>query len=134
MPPDVAGQVVCRLVAACPFLLQRFEHNPIEITTQAAGIRCNGGAMAERNRTDPSARFDGCLLADHASHFIVGYATHFFTFQRCRSGKQLVENHAQGIDIATGIDVLDIRFCLFRAHVLGSPNHATELSKGRLAG
>ena len=53
----------------------------------------------------PRARLGRLFLADLAQDLGVGGLAHFGTAERSRAGEQLVEQHAQRVDIAARVDV-----------------------------
>ena len=54
--------------------------------------------------------------------------------QRRRAGQQLVQQHAQRVDVAAGVDVEVVQLRLLGAHVLQRADHRAELGEQRLLG
>ena len=73
-------------------------------------------------------------LADHAADLVVAAAAQRLGIEGGRADEQFVEQHAQRIDVAAGIDIGVAERRLLGAHVLGRPDQLAVLGKVRLLG
>ena len=78
---------------------------------------------------DPGAGARRLVLADHPPHLVQAGAAEGLLVERRGAGQQLVEQHAQRIDVAAGIDVQPAHLRLLGAHV---QRRADELRQGRV--
>ncbi len=53
---------------------------------------------------------------------------------RCTAGEKLVQENAQGIDVAPGVDIQRIHLGLFGTHVLERSDDLTEFGEERSVG
>src|SRR6185295_14583226 len=104
-PHDVGGETVGRSITPAPFLLQRLEHDPIEIAAQerpeparlAAAI-AGDDREAFAERADALARPRRFLFADEPLHFRVRRLAQRHRFERRRAGEKLVQKNAERVD------------------------------------
>ena len=111
-PLDVVGQADGRLVPPLPLLRQRLHHDPVEVAPHQprqprrldrAGWRRGVGSASDvliRLR-----RRRRLVLADHPQHLVERRLPDRLAVDRRRAGQQLVEDHAQRVDVAPGVDV-----------------------------
>ena len=87
-----------------------------------------------RERADHRAGPPWFLLANDPSHLVEGRLLQPLFLKRRRAGQQLVQQDAQRIDIAAGIDVDHAQARLLGTHVQRCPDHLRELGIDRLFG
>ena len=108
----VQREAVGRLVAAVAVLLQRLHHDPVQLAAdqlrQLRRLRVPLG-RDRRQRVlrlrQPGARPGRLLLADDAADLVVGRLLEPLLGERRRAGQQLVQEHAERVDVAAGVDV-----------------------------
>ena len=81
--------------------------------------------------TQPRARLRRLLLANDPQHFVKRRLLQPFSLEGRRAGQQLIEQHAQRIDVAAGVDVELVELGLLGTHVLHRPEHLAELREHR---
>ena len=145
---QVQRQRVGRLVAPVAVLLQRLHHDPIEVALDqpshlrrlrlVAGFdRCRARLRLRQFRRwfrsrrgvsptgqtgplefrEPRARPDRVFLADNPQDLVERRLAQSFPVRR-RAGQEFIQEHAQRIDIAAGVNVERVEGRLFGAHVL----------------
>ena len=137
---DVAREIVGRFVAARAVLLQRLHHDPVQLVAQRvaqldrigpAMFGHGGGGLA--HRADARAGSRRLLFADHAADFVEPRIFELLAVERRAAGEQLVEQHAQRIDVAARVDVQAAAFRLLGAHVERRADHLAVAGEHRLA-
>ena len=106
--PDVLGELGRGLIAPLAVLLERLQHDRLDIAFHSGVGR---------------AQTPGLLLADHAGgldHAPRGQIIWKLT------GKQLIQYDAQSINIAAGVNVVGIGHTLFGAHVQQRPDELSD--------
>jgi len=92
-------------------------------------------ALGGRARTGSSRarlwRFD---LADDPLDLAIGFAAQLLGIKRRGAGQQLVEQHAEAVDVAAGIDVKAADVGLLGGHVLGRAYELAKLGEQRFVG
>ena len=108
----VRGEAVGRLVAAVAVLLQRLHHDPVQLAAHqlasASPAPCCGW---RRSTAAPRSMLSRVLgLGGSSSRMIRSISSNAascsrFLLERRRAGQQLVQQHAQRVDVAAGVDV-----------------------------
>ncbi len=138
--PDVVGELRRRAVAALAVLLDRLEHDPVEIAAQASHQlgrvgRARAGDLGrlptERGEAGRGAR--RLALADEPAHLVGRRAVEGLLRQRAHAGEELVEHHAERVDVGAGVDVAaDVG--LLRRHVGGRADPTADHGVQRAIG
>ncbi len=111
VPIDVGGEAVGCLVPPGAVLLQGLHHDPVEITRQCSLQLRRIDAATGRDAGQPfrrahlRARTGRIDFPHHAQHLEQRTALELRCIQRRRTGEQLVEDHAQRIDVGPCVDV-----------------------------
>ena len=140
MPSQVDGERAGAFVAAGAILLERLEHDPIEVAPHGGdqswrfrgsesgddGLFTNG-QLAQARR-----RLGGISFADGSPQRIDAGPKQLLAVERRPSGEQLVEQHAERIDVAASIDVHGAHARLFRTHVGGRAEKQLGVSEDGL--
>jgi hypothetical protein len=113
VPPDIAGQFRCRRVAALFVLLQRLPGDDLDVAAIAAVNR------AERLRI---------VFPDDAHDFRKRAALRFI---RKFAGQQLVQDHAERVDVAANIHGERVAQRLFGAHVVEGADKLSQIGLAR---
>ncbi len=141
MALDVLGQGAGRLVATVAVLLQALHHDPVQLAAEQlaqpprvtlALDRDGRGALSQR--AEPRARAGWLLLADDPAHLVVAHLPQPLPVERRGAGQQLVEQHAQGVDVAARVHVQPAQGRLLRGHVQRRADHLGEVREQRLLG
>ena len=118
MAPDVVGELRRRAVAALAVLLDRLEHDPVEVAAQSARERGRVGRARAGDRgrragrawrsgprgAAPRARGSGgAARRERRCDRLLG--------QRAHAGEQLVEHHAERVDVGARVDVAAASAC-----------------------
>jgi hypothetical protein len=124
-----ASRSVCaalRSAASASVLLQALHHDPVEIAAGQPAISrgrpsepCAPPAVVSARRpSSVLSRVDGRggSLADRLPHRVEA-RRHQFRSNGVLAGEQFVEQHAQAVDVAAGVDVQAAHLGLLRAHV-----------------
>ena len=93
-------------------------------------LRHGGGRHA--HGADAGARARRFLLADQTTDFVESGVLELFTVKRRAAGEQLVEQDAQRVDVAAGVDVQAAAFGLLGTHVERRADHVTDARGHRL--
>ena len=116
-------------------------HDPVEValdeSAQPVGIDLAMGRRGRARfaqRADPRAGLGRLLLADDAADFVERRRAHPLLVERRRAGEQFVEQHAQRVDVAAGVDVEAGHLRLLGAHVERRADHLGEGGEQRLLG
>ena len=103
------------------------------ILTVAAG--CSGCALLRgRHQAQSRARLWRLLLADDPLDLPVTRPAQRFGVKGCGPRQQLIQEHAQRVDVAPRVDIKAAHLSLLRAHVLRRPDELTVLGEQRLLG
>ena len=108
---EVHRQAVGRLVAPRPVLLQRLHHDPVEVALDQQGQPGRLRPAAGRDfrqplrRREPPARLLRLFLANDPQELVDRDLAQPLPLERRRAGQEFVQEHAQGIDVAAGVDV-----------------------------
>ena len=143
---DVAGEAVGRLVAPGAVLLQRLHHHPVELALQQLrqpgrlDAPVGGDVRQGFGRAQLRARPRRIDLPHHPQHLQDRPPLELLGVDRRRTGEQLVEHHAEGIDIGPRVDVHRRRVGLLGRHVRRRAHdrpdvgqaHVGQLHLGRL--
>ena len=144
IPAEVATQILRQrgrgVVAIPPTLSQRLERNPFQFTAQQLLQFIDAdtprlGDLQTHFRGDcaqTSAWSRGCILLDHALDLGVPPSTKLRPFEGNPTGQELVEHHAQRVDITAGVGVDRTHRSLFGAHVLEFADHRTKAGMVRM--
>ena len=133
---DVAGEAVGRVVPAGAVLFEGLQHDPIEFATHHLGElrRFGASVRGHAGRGFDGAEF-GCLdFADDAEDFQQRGLAERLTIQRRRAGQQLVQQHAERIHVAAGVDVEVVQRGLLRGHVLRRADDRAQAGVDRVVG
>ena len=136
----VHREAVGRLVAAVAVLLQRLHHDPIQFAShqlrQPRRFRPAVGGQRRQalRRAQLRARFRRLLLADHPQHFQHAGLGQRLAGKRRAAGQQLVQEHAQRVDVAAGVDVELVDLGLLGRHVFQRTDDRPEAGDQRLVG
>ena len=76
----------------------------------------------------------GSCFADQTTDFVESGVLELFAVERRAAGEQLVEQHAQRIDVAAGVDVQAAAFGLLGTHVERRADHLAVAGGQGLAG
>ena len=142
VPLDVERQPVGRFVTAGAVLLEALHHDPVEIAAQFADeLGClqsallRGGAqLLAGEGAHPGGGLGRLGFPDRAAHFIEADLEQFLRIEGRAAGHQLVEQDAQGVDVAAGVDVQVGHESLLGAHVGGGADELLEGGVDRLVG
>ena len=93
---------------------------------------CNGGNGT--GRAQARARLRRFFFADQPPNLIISRLGELLFLQRRGAREQLVQQHAQRIDVAASVDVQPAHLGLFRAHVQRRADHLRELRVDRAVG
>ena len=134
MPPDVFGKRIRGVVPARAVFRQRLHDNPIEIAAELPGhprrirlaVLRDGGPQLRHHGAQGRRGLRRLLLADDAAHFIVTGFHQLLGIEGRDADEQFVEEHAEGIDVAAGVDVEPIHLGLLGAHVERRADHLLE--------
>ncbi len=133
---DIVGEFGDRLVPACAFLSHSLEWNPFQFSVQTPGECANmrttvlgdaGGSFAKM--CHPSAWGSRVLIPDDIPYMLDATSAKHLTVKRQGTGQQLIEQHAEGIDVRTRVDVPCRHVCLFGTHVLRGSYQLSGFSK-----
>ena len=105
---DVAGHRFGRVVAPALLFFQRLPDDDFDVALEFPVDRAEGSRIFDQD--DPGG------LVDHLPRQIV----------RQPAGQQFVEDHAEGVDVASGVDVDRVGVDLFGTHVLEGADHLTD--------
>ena len=78
-------------------------------------------------RAQPRARLRRLLLADDPPHLVVRRLAQPLLVERRRAGQQLVQQHAQAVDVAARVHVQPAHLRLLGAHVQRRADHLREV-------
>ena len=138
---DVLGEAVGRLVPPRPVLLQRLHHDPVEVAADELRQPGRLDLALGRDRRQvlsrlrkPRARLRRLLLADPPQDLGEGRLAQRLALQRRRAGQQLVEQHAQRVDVGPRVDVEPGHLGLLGAHVFERADDRAELGEHRPLG
>ena len=140
VPLQVVGQADSRGVPPFPLLGQRLHHDPVQLAPhqprQPRRLDVPVGGQARRclRCADPARRRRRLDLADDTQHFIKGRSLDRLAGNRRRAGQELVEDHAQGVDVGPGVDVQRVKGGLLRRHVPRRTRDAAERGKETVIG
>ena len=133
MAPEIRREIRDRSVPARPILLERLHRDPVEITSQPAGQLVRIGSPARshlRGRgaklRDADARAQRILLPQQPRQLDDPLLMQLLAVERQTSREQLVQQHAQSVDVGSRIDIDATRFSLLRAHIPRRADHQAE--------
>ena len=138
MAQDVLGQGVGGLVAARAVFLNALHHDPVQVAAdaprQAGRVDLSPGGDAGKGIEAAEAQAGGgrLFLADDALNLGKGGAAQPAGVEGQGAGEQLVQQHAQAVDVAARVDVAGGRLGLLGAHVLGRADELAVLGEERL--
>src|SRR5262245_43393492 len=78
---------------------------------------------------EPVRRTHRFFLSNSASAFVEANPKQLLCVERCLTGQQLVQQHAQRINVAASVDVQAAHLGLLRAHVCWGADELFESSK-----
>ena len=90
--------------------------------------------MFSLERADLLAGSAGFDFADHSADFVKSSLLECLFVKRRRAGEQLVQQHAQRIDVAARIDIQAAQLRLLGTHVHRRPDHLAVAGVDRLVG
>ncbi len=139
---DIDGEVAGGVVAAGAVLFERFHHDPIQVASDLVNELRGHGATLPGNRRKVrrlhGAQFCGgalrLLFADGPTHRIEAGFGQLGGVKWRLAGEQLVQEHAQGINIAPRVHIQAAHLGLFGAHVSGCANKLLQLSEDGFVG
>ena len=123
VPQDVGREAVRRLVTPGAVLLQRLHHDPVEVSLQRPlqlrrlDVAARRDARQGLRRAHLGARPGRVDLPHHPQHLQERPPLELLRIDRRRAGQQLVEDHAERVDVGPGVDVHRRRVGLLRRHV-----------------
>ena len=120
--PDVGAECRRRVVAPRTVLLERAHHDPIEFAAQDATA----------HRRDPRRRPRRHVLADRAEQLGVALLQRAVDVERLGPRQQLVEQHAERVDVGARVDVEPGLLGLLGRHVVGRADHLLIAREQRL--
>ena len=139
---QIGGQGAGGFVAAGAVFFQALHHDPVELAaehlTQAA--RVEAALDRERRkglgiqRADALAGTRRLVFADDPPHLVVAGVAQGRAVEGRGAGQQLVEQNAQRIDVATGVDVQAAQLGLLGTHVQRRADHLVEVGEQRALG
>src|SRR5262249_26551137 len=122
---DVSSQAAGRLIAPSAVFLERLHHDPVELTANLPAQRpwlhaTPGGHPAQGlfRLGEPSTGLRRLLLPDQPQHLVERAPPHTVPGEWSRTGQELVEQHAEAVDVRARVDVRGVEFSLLGAHVL----------------
>ncbi len=134
MPFEVGRQLVGRAVAPGAVFLERLHHDPVEVAAKLAHQRRRLGAPAPGHvgrdlagRGDAGARAHRILLTDDPPDLVEADSAQHLRLEGQSAGEQLVEDHAERVDVGAGVDVDAGHLRLFGRHVLEGADELTQL-------
>ncbi len=133
-PVEVVSEITRGLIAEFTFFFEAAHDDPIEFATDQGGKFAGfNGALGGDDRVcggvgDAGAGSGGFDFADNALHFGEDMAAKFFRIEWRRSGEELVEEDAEGVDIGAGVHV-EAAIGLFGAHVFGGAEELVEFGE-----
>ena len=138
----VGRQGAGRLVAAVAVLLQALHHDPVQLpadTAVAAAAARSCGWPRSWPRPAPSVLSRVLGLGGSSSRMMRRISSYpaFLNrslVERRRAGQQLVQQHAQRVDVAAGVDVEAAHARLLGRHVHRRADHLGEAGEQRLLG
>ena len=83
---------------------------------------------------DSQARLGRLFFADDFEQLVVGGVTDALAIEGGDAGQQLIQQHAERVDVAASVDVQLAHTRLFGAHVKRGAHHLAEAGKERLLG
>ena len=136
----VGGQTQGCVVTPPSIFVQRFHHDPIELTSQHMTKLCRIrtltlgrlGQLLRRILAEPSAWAHGFLFAYHATHLIEAGHQQLFTIEGGPTDQQFVEQHAQAVDVAARVNVEPAHFRLLGANISWRADELLEMRIDRL--
>ena len=141
VPHHVGGEVVGRLVPPPSVLLQRLHHDPVELAPHGAVEPPRVGPPPGRDGrerlpqgAEPRAGLRRLLLADDPPHLVERRLAERLAVERRAAGQQLVEQDAQGVDVAAGVHVGRREVGLLGAHVQRRADELVEAGEQRPLG
>ncbi len=141
VPLDVGRKAVGRFVAPRAVLFQGLHHDPVQIAAEQLpellhlGLAMVGDcACRVAQRAHPRARLGRLLLADDPQQLVVGRLVDPLLVERRRARQQLVQEHAQRVDVAAGVDVQAAHLRLLGAHVERRAHHVGKAGVDRPLG
>ena len=140
--PDIGGEVLHGVVAAVAVFIEAFHDHAIEVSTNGVNQLRGGNVAAAGNRgrffhshrAEAGGRPGRFSLADNPAHFVQSGADEILLLEGRFAGDQLVEKHAQAIDVASQVDFQAAHFGLFGAHVGGGTEELLERGEKGLIG
>ena len=129
VPLDVGHQTVRRLVPTRPVLLQRLEHDPVQIPPHQLGqLRRFGAPVGRHARQGVAGRelgagSRGFDFPNDPQHLQKCRLPKTLPVHRCATRQQFIEQHAQRIHVGAGVDVPVVQVGLFGRHVFRSADH-----------
>ncbi len=132
-PLDVVAQADRRVVPPLPLLGQRLHHDPVGVAAdqprqpRRLDVPGRGDAQQRSGRLDTGRRRRRFVVANQPQHLVQGRPLQRLPRDRRRAGQQLVEDHAQGVDVGPGVDVQRVEGRLLRRHV---QRRAGDAAKG----
>ena len=95
-------------------------------------VAAGGDAGEGLGRAHLRARPGRVDFSDHPQHLQERPALELLGIERRRAGQQLVEDHAQGVDVGTGVDIHRRRVGLLRRHVSRSADDRAGVGEALL--
>ena len=139
MALNVRSQAIGRLVTAGAVLFQRLHHDPIQVAADQIrqfgrlGLAVSGHRCLLRciQGLQPGGGPQRLLFPDDSANFIQARFQQPVGLKRSFARQQLIQQHAQRVDVAARVNVQPAQPGLFRAHV---GRRADKLLEGREQG
>ena len=141
VPQHVRREVVGGLVASVAVLLEGLHHDPVQLAAHQPRQPGRLGLALGRDRrqgvprvAQPRARPGRLLLPDQAEDLGERGLLDPLAAQRRAAREQLVQEHAQRVDVAAGVDAQGAHLRLLRAHVFQRADQGAVLREQRPLG
>ncbi len=137
---DVVRQANGRVVAPVPLFGQRLHHDPVQVAADQPGklhrlaMPASGDRGKRLGSADPAGRRRRLDLADQPQHLVQRRTLERVSLDRRRAGQKLVKNHAQGVNIGTGVDIERVESRLLGGHVERRAGNAAKRGEKAMLG
>ena len=124
-----------RIVATRPVFIHCLHDNPVQITTDERSQSIRLDLSQTRNRRESVSQGRKAVARNRrfffhydATNFVIPSGVHSIAIDGRRSCQKFVEQYAEGIDIASCVDIECIHFRLFGTHVQRSSHQRHKTS------